>query len=250
MVVIVEVCLADVDSAVAAQAGGAHRVELCDNLLEGGTTPSRGMILEVRRRLDIELEVMIRPRGGDFLYTEDEFAVMQRDIETACNCGADGIVLGLLDEEGRVDAPRLRELIELARPLEVTFHRAFDVSRNLEESAEVLIDLGVDRVLTSGGRSRAIEAADWLRGFIERVGGRLEVLLGGGIDSSNAAVLVERTGARQLHVGSGVRERLPSRMRFRRPGIALGGLEAEREFERHAVSAAKVRELVSSLPRS
>src|ERR1700722_12359717 len=156
---ILEICLESVDSVIASDRGGAQRVELCANLLEGGTTPSAGTIQAARESAKIAINVMIRPRGGDFLYTDAEFASMQHDIRIAKKLGADGIVLGLLRADGTVDVERTRHLGEIADPLLVTFHRVIDVSRNLLEALEDVISAGAGRVLTSGGEPSVVDGA-------------------------------------------------------------------------------------------
>ena len=158
----VEICVGDVASAIAAEAGGADRIELCDNLAVGGTTPSAGTIAESCRRLSIPVHVLIRPRGGDFIYSEPEIAVMRHDIETAKALGAAGVVLGVLTADGAIDRDQTAALIALARPLSVTFHKAFDQTAEPLEALETLIDLGVERVLTSGGRPTALEGIETL----------------------------------------------------------------------------------------
>ncbi|MBI1966871.1 MAG: copper homeostasis protein CutC [Gemmatimonadetes bacterium] len=198
--VLIEACVDSVESAIAAERGGAGRIELCDNLVEGGTTPSAGTIAECRKRLRIPIYVMIRPRGGDFLYSAAEVAVMRRDIVQAEALGADGVVLGLLQRDGTVDVARTRALIALARPLDVTFHRAIDVCRDPEEALVALIALGVDRVLTSGQAPTAWKGAAVIARLVRRAAGRIAILPGGGIDERNARRLVERTGAREVHV--------------------------------------------------
>src|SRR5438445_9519302 len=147
---IIAVCVDSVESAMAAEAGGAERVELCDNLMEGGTTPSAGAVAAARKKLEIKFHVIIRPRGGDFCYSDVEFEVMKRDVEFAKQLGADGIVIGILLPDGAIDVTRTRELIDIARPMSVTFHRAFDMTRDAFAALETLIDLGIDRILTSG----------------------------------------------------------------------------------------------------
>ena len=167
---LIEACVDSVESAVAAENGGAERVELCAALLEGGLTPSAGAIALAREKLGIGLHVIIRPRGGDFLYTDGEHTVMLRDIDAAKKAGADGVVVGVLDANAQVDEARTRELVESARPMSITFHRAFDMTRDPLAALETLVDLGIDRILTSGreesalGRTRVAERSGEARG--------------------------------------------------------------------------------------
>ncbi len=179
-----EICIDSVDGAVAAQQGGAQRVELCDNLVEGGTTPSIGTIRLARANIAIGLNVIIRPRGGDFCYTPLEFEVMRQDILAAREAGADGVVIGLLQPDGRVDAARTRALVELARPLSVTFHRAIDLCRDPLEALEDLAAIGVDRILTSGCRPTALEGAEVIAGLVRRSNGRVVIMAGGGVTAA------------------------------------------------------------------
>ena len=223
--VLIEACVDSVESALAAERGGADRIELCDNLAEGGTTPSAGTIEECRDRLGIPIYVMIRPRGGDFCYSAAELAVMRRDIAYAHAMGADGVVLGILKRDGTVDTSRTRALVELARPLDVTFHRAIDVCRDAEEALDALIAIGVDRVLTSGQAPTALKGAAVIARLVRRAAGRIAILPGGGIDETNVRKLVERTGAREVHVRgtSPVKSRMAHRsrrVRFRSAGRA------------------------------
>jgi copper homeostasis protein len=247
MTVALEICLDSVESAMAAQEGGADRVELCDNLLEGGTTPSRGTIEVARERLRIGLQVIVRPRGGDFLYSDVELEVMHRDVERAKECGADGVVIGLLRADGSIDLERTEALVEAARPLSVTFHRAFDMSRDPFESLDELVNLGVDRILTSGQRPSVPEGLDLLAQLVEHAGDRIIVMPGAGITLENAREVVERSQAREIHVGSPVTEPLESGMTFRNPTVYMGTPDGPSEYGLRRVSAAKVRRLVESI---
>jgi len=217
---LIEVCVDSVTSAAAAERGGAGRVELCSNLLEGGVTPSAGLIELSRARTSIGLQVMIRPRGGDFCYTPEEFETMGRDIMAAKKLGADGIVVGILDADGSVDTERTRELVELARPLSVTFHRAFDMSADLLRALECICATGADRLLTSGGEKTALQAVEQIARLVEAARGRIAIMACGGINHLNAASIIEQTGVREIHVG--LRSPVASPMLHRNPKIAIG----------------------------
>ena len=198
---LIEVCVDSVASAVAAEAGGAARVELCDNLMEGGTTPPTALIAAARARLRIPLHVIIRPRAGGFCYSDAEFDVMKRDITLARQLGADGVVIGILLPDGRVDLERTRALIALARPLSVTFHRAFDMTRDPFEALESLIDLGVDRILTSGQQPSVLEGLDLITALAARADGRIVIMGCGGINATNIARVIAESQVREVHVG-------------------------------------------------
>lgn len=241
-----EICLESVDSVIAADRGGAQRVELCANLLEGGTTPSAGTIRAARESAKIAINVMIRPRGGDFLYTNTEFASMQHDIRVAKELGADGIVLGLLRADGTVDVERTRQLVELARPLPVTFHRAIDVSRDLLEALEDVISTGAARVLTSGGEPSVIDGAVVVAKMVAAAKDRIIVMPGCGITPDNALSIIETTGAREVHVA--LEKETQSGMTFRKAEIPMGGVEG-REYVRFVTPEAAVRNVVGILNR-
>src|SRR5882672_2127052 len=179
--ILIEICVDSVASAVAAERGGAHRVELCGDLIDGGITPSTGMIELVRAKVTIALQVMIRPRGGDFCYDADEFDIMQRDIELAKTLGADGIALGMLHPDGNIDTQRSGRLVELARPLDVTFHRAFDMSADLSRSLEAVCLPGATRILTSGGQSTAFEGIESIAELVKGAKGQIAIMAGSGI---------------------------------------------------------------------
>jgi copper homeostasis protein len=241
-----EVCIDSVESALAAQRGGAKRIELCSDLIEGGVTPGAGLIASVRRHAAIDLFVMIRPRGGDFLYSDLEFEVMQLEIEHARQLGADGIVLGLLDEQGNIDIDRTRELVALAAPLPVTFHRAIDMSPNLPAAVLDVIATGASRILTSGGCANAVAGMAEIGRMVEAADGRVSIMAGGGLNADNIATIAQVTGAREFH--SSARATVPSRVRFRKEGISLGDV-AEREYSLFQTQEAKVRALLDALKR-
>lgn len=229
---------------MAAEQGGADRVELCANLYEGGITPSAGMIARVRSQVKIGVQVMIRPRGGDFCYTPDEFEVMKRDIIIARQLGASGIVLGLLDADGNVDIARTRELIKLARPMSVTFHRAFDMSGDLLKALRDIAEAGADRILTSGAAAEAEQAIPVLTTLVTAGGERIIIMVCGGITAGNARRIAEQTKARQIHAGMGVVT--PSPMKYRNEKIAMGAVPGV-EYQRSEVRAEDVRKLKESL---
>lgn len=241
---LLEICLDSVESAVNAERGGADRVELCAGLPEGGTTPSAGMIAAVRKKISIGLQVMVRPRGGDFCYSADEFGIMQRDVLIAKQLGAGGVVFGVLDLEGRMDKPRMRQLIDLARPLRITCHRAFDMSSGFERALDDLVELGVDRVLTSGGQKSAIDAMPTLKQIAQHARGRISVMACGEISITNVKAVVNYTGVTEVHAGLG--EPVASAMRFRNTRIMMGSLAAS-EYQRTVVTEHSVRELRAAL---
>ncbi len=242
--VLVEACVDTVESALAAAAGGAGRVELCANLVEGGTTPSAGAIALARERLGLPLFVLVRPRGGDFLYDADEVAVMRRDVEATRRLGADGVVVGALTPDGRVDAAVTRALVDAARPMRVTFHRAFDAARDAAEALEALVALGVDRVLTAGGAPSALDGAAALGRLVRQAGGRLAVLAGGGLTAETVGRVVAASGVREVHVRGA--ERVESAMRFRRAGVAVGRPYSPDAFTRVVTSADRIRDVVAA----
>jgi copper homeostasis protein len=225
---------------MAAEQGGADRVELCDNLLEGGTTPSAGAIEVARARLGIKLHVIIRPRGGDFCYSEVEHDVMRRDITMVKRLGADGVVIGMLTPDGDVDVERTRELVELARPLSVTFHRAFDMARDPYQALDQLIDLGVDRILTTGQEATVLEGLDLIAELVRRAGERV-IVMPGGASQRNIAKVVAQSGARELHVIGPMA--IDSEMRFRNPRVFMGGELRPPEYTRFSTDPQQIRRL-------
>lgn len=238
--VIIEICVDSVASAIAAERGGAARLELCSGLVEGGTTPSAGMIESVRNKVSIGVQVIIRPRPGDFCYEEEEFEIMRKDIQIAKDLRADGVVLGILDSNGYVDIARTRELVELARPMNVTFHRAFDMSADLFRALEDACAAGVDRILTSGGEQNCLLGADTIARLVKAAGQRITIMAGRGIDESNAAGIVERTGVSEIHVGMSTHVASP--MTFRKMQISMGKAQGN-EYLRRQVLEENVRKL-------
>jgi copper homeostasis protein len=198
--ILVEACVDSVASALAAERGGAKRLELCDNLFDGGTTPSAGMMLAVKAAVRIPVFVIVRPRGGGFVYSRDEAGVMRLDIEAARMLGVDGIVIGALSREGRIDRDVVQPLIDAAAPLPVTFHRAFDLARDLDQALEELIQLRVTRVLTSGGAPRALDGVERIAALVRRAAGQIEVMAGGGLREETVQEVVHRSGVREVHV--------------------------------------------------
>jgi copper homeostasis protein len=214
---ILEVCADSVSGALAAQSAGAQRIEFCANLPEGGTTPSAAQIRKARKQLHIKLYVLIRPRGGDFLYSDAEFEIMKSDIHFCGQAGCDGVVIGMLRPDGTVDAERCRELVAIAQQygMGITFHRAFDRSSDLFRAMEAAIELGCERILTSGGYDTAIEGAEVIRQLIEKAGSRIAIMPGSGITPENAAELIQKTGLREMH--GTFRSRVESKMQYRSP---------------------------------
>ncbi len=237
-----EVCVDSVQSAITAQAAGAQRVELCDNLVEGGTTPSAGMIQICRQHLSIGLHVLIRPRRGDFLYSDLEFEVMRHDIQIAKEMGTDGVVLGVLLPEGNIDVVRTRELISLARPMSVTFHRAFDLTPDPFRALDDLLQLQVDRLLTSGQQPTAPEGAELISALCQKAGENLSVLPGGGINEDNLKALLEQTGVTEFHASA--REFAPSKMTFRREEVPMGGSPLTTEYGSMTASQTRIARLL------
>jgi len=200
---LLEISAETLEAALAAQRGGADRVELCGNLNLGGVTPSVELMRAVRAQLRIPIFGMIRPRGGEFVYSEAEFAEMKRSIGEAKQAGVGGVVAGVLTSDGSVDMERTRELVALARPLPLTFHRAFDDCRDLRRALEEVISTGASRILTSGGAQSAVEGAAVLAELVAAAGNRITIVPGAGISASNIAMVAKQTGAREFHSGLG-----------------------------------------------
>lgn len=241
-----EICLDSAAGVAEAAAAGADRVELCADLLEGGITPSAGMIAQAVAAAEdrLRVHVLIRPRGGDFVYGRREVAAMLHDIETAKRYGAQGIVIGALTADGAVDMDVCAELVAAARPASVTFHRAFDVSRDPLTAFERVVELGADRLLTSGAAPSALEGSALIAELVRRAGDRITILPAGGIDERTAARVVAETGASELHF-TATRTAGPHTT-FTRPDVHMGGALFPPEHLREVTTADRIRDIVAA----
>jgi copper homeostasis protein len=238
-----EVCANSITSALAAQEGGAVRVELCDNLEAGGTTPSPGQITVARKMLDIKLYVLIRPRGADFLYTDIEFETMLEDVKYCIEAGCDGIVTGILKADGSIDKERCTQLIQLAKQagLGATFHRAFDMCNDQQQALEDIIEMGFERILTSGGKSTAVEGARAIAELVKQADGRIAIMAGSGITEINVADLVFFTGVKEVH--GTLQARVQSQMKYNNDHIIMGSNFGD-EYAIDITSVERVRNVV------
>lgn len=220
-----EACVANIESAIGAEAAGANRIELCNVLGAGGITPSYGIIEKVLELITIPVHVLIRPREGDFLYSNEEFESMIRDIEVCKDLGVAGIVTGILRENGNIDLERCRKLVTCANPMSMTFHRAFDLTADAFTSMEEIIQLGCNRILTSGQRATAFHGASFISGLIKQAQGRITVMPGGGINENNIRSLRKITGATEFHLSAKMIK--PSKMLYRNEFVTMSGEEAD-----------------------
>lgn len=215
-----EACVNSGVSAIEAEKGGADRVELCENMAEGGCTPSAGSIIYTREHINIALLVMIRPRGADFCYNRDEFEIMKGDIRSAKNLGADGVVFGILNPDGSIDKERMAQLADLARPMSVTCHRAFDMTRDPFEAMDELIRLGIDRILTSGQSDSALQGAPLIRELILRSRSKIIIMPGHGIKEHNLDEVIRATGADEFHMY--LTKNVATQMNYIRNNVRMG----------------------------
>lgn len=231
---LLEIAAGSLESAIAAQTGGADRIELCANLAEGGTTPSYGTLAVTRDRVHIPVYALIRPRTGDFCYDAADVEVMRRDVETCVSLGYDGVVIGALDVDGNIDESICRTLIAAAGSLGVTFHRAFDVARDQPSALETIVALGCERVLTSGGEAMALAGAAHIAELVQQADGRVRVMAGAGITPANIREVVELSGAHEFHASA----RALRASSTRRPDDRLPGLGADRQETDTAIVSA------------
>ena len=241
-----EVCANSVESCLAAQTGGANRVELCAGIPEGGTTPSYGDIATAREELTTtRLHVIIRPRGGDFLYSPLEPRILLKDIENARRAGADGVVFGCLTPEGDVDLPLMERLMEASEGMSVTFHRAFDVCRNPMKALEDIIALGCNRILTSGQQPNAEQGIPFLKELQKKAGERIILLAGCGVNEKNIARIARETGIHEFHFSA--REEVTSQMQYRNEAVSMGGTVHISEYARPVTTANRVTRTIEAL---
>jgi copper homeostasis protein len=242
---ILEICANSVESALMAQEGGAHRVELCDNIYEGGTTPSYGAIRIARKELHIDLNIIIRPRGGDFHYSALEFEIMKKDIEFAKTSGVDGVVIGLLNMDGSIDVKRTSELVEFAKPMSVTFHRAFDVCNDPFQGLEDIIKCGCDRILSSGQKNKAFDGVNLIRKLVEKANNQIIIMPGSGINEGTITEIYQKTGAQEFHAS--LREPTKSKMTFTRENVNMNSIPDINEFEILVTDPIRVKETIKIL---
>lgn len=240
-----EICANSAESAVQAQLGGAQRVELCAGIPEGGTTPSFGEIMTALKYTNIDINVIIRPRAGDFLYTERELEIMECDIELIRETGIRGVVFGCLTADGDVDTVAMTRLMKHCKGLSVTFHRAFDVCRNPQLALEQIIDLGCNRILTSGQQPDAQQGIPLIQKLVEQAGKRIIIMPGCGINETNIKEIASKTGAKEFHMSA--RSLYPSSMIYKNPRVSMGGTVVIDEYKQSVTDAEKVKRTFSIL---
>ncbi len=240
----VEVCAFSLESCLNAQSAGASRIELCSGLYEGGTTPSIGLISEVKKQIKIELSVMIRPRGGDFLYSPSDLKVMYSDIESAKKAGADGIVIGILMENGMVDLQKTKELVQRASPMKVTFHRAIDVTPNPYEALETIIEAGCIRILTSGQKNKAIDGLKTIGLLVEKAKNRIEIMAGAGLNAENIDYFIQKNVNAVHLTGKSIRQ---SAMKYRNSEVSMSDFDQIPEFDIIYSDYQKIKDIVDKV---
>jgi copper homeostasis protein len=240
-----EICCYSVESAIDAEKAGASRIELCDNYSEGGTTPSFASIETAINKLAIPVNVIIRPRGGDFLYSDIEFEIIKQDIIHCKKIGANGIVIGFLKTDGNIDIEKTKEIVQLAKPMEITFHRAFDMSKNPIKALEELRELGITRILSSGAKNTAPEGKDLLEELVKNAQDQIIIMPGSGVNEQTISDLLQETKAKEYH--SSAKTFINSKMNYYNRDISMGGVESVNEFSRVAVDMEKIRKMLDVL---
>ncbi|RWC93666.1 MAG: copper homeostasis protein CutC [Mesorhizobium sp.] len=242
---LIELCVEGIDGLLAAQTAGADRVELCASLVEGGITPSLGTVRAALELATVPFHVIVRPRGGDFLYSEAEYRSMLADVSALADLGVAGVVVGCLNADGTIDEARMGELVRAAGSLNVTCHRAFDMTRGPAEALEALVRCRVGRVLTSGQRDTALEGAELLAGLVQQAGERIIILGCGGLDPDNIAEVLGRTGLKEMHFAA--LADVPSAMRYRNPRVGMGGSDLDREYRTTVTDGALVAATIAAV---
>jgi copper homeostasis protein len=240
-----EICCYSVESAITAEKVGADRIELCDNYSEGGTTPSYAAIQISVEKLKIPVNVIVRPRGGDFLYSDVEYETIKQDVLAIKKLKANGIVIGFLKANGEIDLGKTREIMDLAKPMEVTFHRAFDMCKDPLKALGQLKEIGITRILTSGAKNRAPDGIDLLTELVDKAGNEIIIMPGSGVNSNTIGKLIRKSKALEFHSSAKTFEN--SKMDYFNKDISMGGVESVDEFSKVAVDPAEVRKMVGIL---
>lgn len=243
-----EICCFSVESAIKAEKFGANRIELCDNYPEGGTTPSYAAIKHAINKLGIPVNVIVRPRGSDFLYSQVEYEIIKEDVLAVKELGANGIVTGFLKSNGDIDLERTKEIVGLAKPMEVTFHRAFDMCRDPMEALDQLKETGITRILTSGAKSSVVEGIELLAKLTEKAGDDISIMPGGGVNDKTLHELINRTKAFEFHSASMTFEN--SGMKYFNEDISMGGIKAVEEYKKVSVDGNRIKAMAEILSDS
>jgi copper homeostasis protein len=239
---LIEIAVFNLESAIAAFNAGAHRIELCSAPAEGGLTPSAATMRLARKYVKIPIHVMIRPREGDFCYSEKEFETMLLDIAATKSVGMEGVVAGILNPDGSVDEKRTAILVDAAAPMNVTFHRAFDMTNNMDEALEAIIYAGCARILTSGGQQTAPQGIEKLAKLLRKAGNRISIMPGSGVNLDNIADMTERTGAKEIHLSA--RSFIPGKMEFRQLLVTMGGTATIPDYELQVPDEKTIKEIL------
>lgn len=242
---ILEVCCYSAKSAILAEQANAQRIELCDNFTEGGTTPSYATIKHCLENLKIPINVIVRPRGGDFLYSDDEFEIIKEDVCVIKELGANGIVIGFLKANGEIDLKKTIEVVELVHPLEVTFHRAFDMCNDHFKALEELKNIGIKRILTSGGMNTAYEGVDLLTQLVKQAKDEIIIMPGSGINEKNLLEVMQKTGATEFHASA--KMFVKSQMEYFNPHIFMGGDQSIDEYKKISVNSDQIKAMIKIL---
>lgn len=240
-----EICCYSAESAILAEKSGAHRIELCDNYTEGGTTPSFGIIKQTLQKVNIPVNVIVRPRGGDFLYSDLEYEIIKEDVIKIKELKANGIVVGFLLANGEIDIVRTQEIIKLASPMEVTFHRAFDMCHDPFKALEQLKDIGITRILTSGTKNNAIEGSNIIRELVQKSDNKILIIPGSGINESNLEELIIKTNAQEFHCSAKTFQK--SYMQYVNQDIYMGGNNNYDEFSKIITNGDQISKMINIL---